>query len=126
MSGNTENKGFFKKLLTQKSSCCSSIQYEEIRVEIFENDLTELPNVSDELSQKNIGIRWYSFKSDPDIFNSNPQIKKLLNSKNESALPVTLIDGQIKKTGAYPTRIEILEWLGLEVKKGCDCGGLNC
>jgi len=57
MSGNTENKGFFKKLLTQKSSCCSSIQYEEIRVEIFENDLTELPNVSDELSQKNIGIR---------------------------------------------------------------------
>ncbi|MDL2237202.1 arsenic metallochaperone ArsD family protein [Christensenellaceae bacterium OttesenSCG-928-K19] len=43
----------------------------------------------------------------------NADINKMMMDKGVEILPITLIDGQIKKTAAYPTNAEISEWLNV-------------
>lgn len=130
MSDNTAKPGFFKKLFTSKPSCCCSMELEEVRVEIYEQDLSELPNVSDELSKNDIGIKWYSYSSEPEKFKSNKLMNGLLEKSGKTILPVTVIDGIVKKTGSYPAESEIYGWLGIKSaetnKSKCEYGGSGC
>lgn len=45
----------------------------------------------------------HNLTSDPDAFVNNQTILKLLQEKGNDILPVTLVDGEIVKEGAYPT-----------------------
>ena len=45
----------------------------------------------------------HNLTSDPDAFVNHPTILKLLQEKGNDILPVTLLDGEVVKEGAYPT-----------------------
>ena len=68
------------------------------------------------LEIRGIKVQRYNLKSYPNEFVKNDAITQLINQSGIEALPATIIDGQILKTGKYPTNDEIAEWLGISAK----------
>lgn len=70
----------------------------------------------------------HNLNSDPDAFVNHATILKLLQEKGNDILPVTLVDGEIVKEGAYPNLQEFGEYAGVQFvmqssnTKSC-CGG---
>lgn len=38
---------------------------------------------------------------------------EVLNKEGRESLPITIVDGEIKKMGSYGTNLEIATWLGM-------------
>lgn len=101
-----------KKLeIFDPSMCCStgvcgpSIDPELMRIAITINTLKE----------KGIVIQRHGLSSEPQDFVSNTTINTLLQKEGVDILPVTLLDGAVVKTKAYPTNEELSKWLGIEM-----------
>lgn len=58
---------------------------------------------------KEMGVQTerFTITSHPREFTRNPEVMKLLQSKQLEVLPITEIDGKIIKTGSYPTLEEL-------------------
>lgn len=70
----------------------------------------------------------YNLSSTPQVFVQNAAVSALLQKKGVDALPITTLNGEIKKTGAYPTISEVSEYTHVQfvtagsAESGC-CGG---
>ena len=68
----------------------------------------------------------------PMAFAENAIVKGLLQRSGESALPVTLIEGELALAGRYPSRDELARWVGIATAvaapaaAGSCCGGGRC
>ncbi len=68
---------------------------------------------SDWLASQGITVRRVNILSDPAAFMGTPAIAELLTSKGMDALPVVMVDGQVRCSGRYPDRSELANWCGL-------------
>lgn len=59
----------------------------------------------------------YNLASNPNSFVRNESVVARMESEGENALPITVLDGEIVKTGAYPTNEEINEYLDIQLTK---------
>lgn len=59
------------------------------------------------LKVKNIGVVRYQMTSQPTAFLSNAEVMRLVRERQMEALPITVVNGKIIKTGAYPTLDEV-------------------
>jgi len=57
--------------------------------------------------EQSIDVRRYQMSAQPQAFMANPQVYQLLRERQMAALPITVIDGQVVKVGAYPTLAEV-------------------
>ncbi|MFD1318502.1 arsenite efflux transporter metallochaperone ArsD [Loigolactobacillus zhaoyuanensis] len=69
----------------------------------------------------------YNLSNDPDVFSQRADILAAIKDDVDATLPITVVDGQIVKTGAYPTIDELSKYTGLvfvpaNQSGGC-CGG---
>lgn len=95
-------------------------------------ELLRISTVIKNLRSNGILIERYNLSSNPQIFVDNKEISKLLNDYGMEILPVTMVDGNVVKTGAYPTNEEISRYLGvterylkgtiIRTSKGCGKG----
>lgn len=74
-------------------------------------ELLRMTNVLGNLQSNGISVGRYNLTSAPQLFIKNEAIGKMLNDKGVSCLPITTVDGEILKSGAYPTNEEIVAWL---------------
>jgi hypothetical protein len=94
-------------------------------------ELMRIATVINTLKQKGIVIKRHGLSSEPQDFIANKVISDLLQKEGADILPVTLIDGEVAKTGKYPTNAELSEWLGIEITRrhfkvtGQSCCGLK-
>lgn len=66
----------------------------------------------------------YSLSSSPQSFVSNEKVSAILQEKKVEALPITVVDGEVKKVGDYPTLEEITAYTGVRfVMAGEQSGG---
>jgi len=102
------------------------------------------PSVDQQLIEVREDLRWakgrgatvsrHNLTSDPDAFVANTKVTGLMAAFGEHALPVLLIDGEIKIHGRYATREELASLLDprsdpveLPVRSGgCGCGPDGC
>ncbi len=56
----------------------------------------------------------YNLSSNPQQFIVNKRVSELLNTVGMEALPITISNGAVVKTGAYPTHAELSEYTGLK------------
>lgn len=108
-------------------------------------ELLRISTVLNSLHKSGITIERFNLSNTPMAFVTNAVINKLITDKGLDVLPVTLVNGNVVKTGAYPTKEEILKLLDLPentlvhekstiktlkfVQKphsGCRCGAGNC
>lgn len=97
-------------------------------------ELLRISTVINNLRSNGILVERYNLSSNPQIFIDNKEINKMLNKDGIEILPVTMVDGNVVKTKAYPTNDEICKLLRVAGKylrgtvertnKGCgsDCG----
>jgi hypothetical protein len=52
-------------------------------------------------------VERYQMTSHPYKFINNPDVMRLVREKQMAALPITVVGGQIIKSGAYPTLAEV-------------------
>lgn len=58
-------------------------------------------------------ISRYGLSQDPMAFVSCQAVNDLIEKEGVEILPVTLVDGQVKKTKDYPSNTELAGWSGL-------------
>lgn len=97
-------------------------------------ELLRISTVINNLRSNGIVVERYNLSGNPQIFIDNKEINRMLNKDGIEILPVTMVDGIVVKTKAYPTNDEISKFLrvaGNYLKgtverktKGCgsDCG----
>lgn len=98
-------------------------------------ELIRISTVVNNLKKNGITLQRCNLKSNPQAFVDNAEISKLLNDDGVDVLPVTIVDGKIVKTKAYPTNAEIVMWLNIPAdylletpsnSGACCSGGSGC
>ena len=56
-------------------------------------------------------VERHNLTSDPDAFVANPKVTGLMQAFGEKALPILVIDGEIRTHGHYPGREELASLL---------------
>jgi hypothetical protein len=106
-----------------------------MRVEIFEPPMCcstglcgptidpVLLDVSDmvlKLNDQGVVVQRYVMNQQPQAFLNNPEVYRLVRERQLTALPVTTVNGQIIKVGAYPTLVEVQAALNGDGTSGQD------
>ena len=88
------------------------------------------------LKKAGINVERYSLSSDPKEFMQYEAVGDALYQHGEKALPITVLDGKIVKSGGYPTNEEFARLLGIAVDRikpavkvkvsQCGCGSKGC
>lgn len=74
-------------------------------------ELLRIATVINSLKEKGADISRHGLSSDPMVFITRQVINDILQNEGAEVLPVTLVDGQVVKTKAYPTNQELSDWL---------------
>ncbi|WP_226036802.1 arsenite efflux transporter metallochaperone ArsD [Aquibacillus saliphilus] len=76
-------------------------------------ELTRIATTFFLLEKKGVDIKRYNLANDAQFFVAESKVQQLLEEKGIEALPVILVNKQVKKVGAYPTSEELSEWTGI-------------
>lgn len=76
----------------------------------------------------------YNLSNNPQAFVANEKVSALLQERGASALPITILNNEIKKVGEYPSLDEITAYTGIALvmtgqEKSCckgDAGSSCC
>ncbi|PQG87187.1 arsenical resistance operon transcriptional repressor ArsD, partial [Enterococcus faecalis] len=52
-------------------------------------------------------------RTEPNVFLENEEVKSLIDKNGISVLPITIVDGEVKKFGAYPSLKEFENFTGV-------------
>lgn len=60
-----------------------------------------------QLKAQGVQVGRYQMGTQPGAFLANPQVYRLITEQKMAALPITVVNGRVIKTGAYPTLAEV-------------------
>lgn len=104
--------------------CGPGVDQELLRVATFLN----------ELEGEGRKIIRYNLSSDPMAFVSNKEVNDIIANEGIEALPITVVDGEVRQKGSYPSNANFAEWAGMtrediikmvqknETAATCSCG----
>jgi hypothetical protein len=69
----------------------------------------------DSLAKSSVAVRRFNLGQEPLAFAENGQVRDLLATTGESALPIVFTDGELRSVGRFPTREELAEWSRIPV-----------
>ncbi len=78
--------------------CGASVDPELMRISI----------ALDRLNKQGIEVNRYNLSSSPMAFLENSKVNDFINEKGVDELPLTVVDGEIFKSGSYPTNEELI------------------
>lgn len=64
------------------------------------------------LQAEGVRVERYQMTNHPQAFLGNVEVMRLVRDKQMAALPITVVRGQVVKTGAYPSQAEVRAALG--------------
>ncbi len=69
----------------------------------------------DWLSAQGLEVRRFNLSQEPGEFATRAEVHRLLTDKGEEALPVVMVEGTVVSDGRYPSRDELVDWVGIDV-----------
>lgn len=119
-----------KKLVIYEPAMCCDTGLCGVGVD---SELLRMSAVFSALKEIGFQAERFNLNSAPMEFMKNEKVNKELE-KGVDVLPLTLVDGEIVKSGMYPTNEEIEQWLSVkfttkesQASGGCGCGsGCSC
>jgi hypothetical protein len=96
-----------KIIIYESAMCCSS----GLCGPSPDQGLLELQNVLEEIKKMGSEVERYSITQSPKKFRENPQVIKLIQEQQLKALPITTFNGDVVKSGSYPTLKELKKLL---------------
>ena len=89
--------------------------------------LIKVNQINEYLKQNQIEVRRYNMSNNPNEFIKNKEAIRLIQEKGNEVLPITFIEGNIAKTGAYITQEEADEIITVnQMRNGGCCDGDGC
>lgn len=76
-------------------------------------ELLRISTVLNTLKDKGIIVQRFNLSNAPQEFVDNKAVNDFINQYGVDNLPVTLVDGEIKVIGHYPSNAEFTEWFEL-------------
>jgi len=67
----------------------------------------------DWLKSTGASVERFNLSQQPAAFAENAVVKEALQAKGDQALPLVMVDGQVKSTGTYPSREQLADWAGV-------------
>lgn len=58
-------------------------------------------------------IHCFGLIENPEVFKDNKIVDETLKNEGAAVLPITIVDGEIKRKGIYPSNLELATWLGM-------------
>ena len=92
-----------KIILYESAMCCSSGvcgPTPDQSLLDFQDTLEKIRNLGSEVER-------YSITLNPKKFRENPEVVKLIQEQQLKALPITTFNGNVVKSGSYPTLVEL-------------------
>ncbi len=69
----------------------------------------------DWLKAQGVAVSRFNLAQQPGAFADDAAAKAALETKGEAGLPLVKVNGQVKSSGAYPSRDELAAWAGVNV-----------
>ena len=69
------------------------------------------------LKKQGVEVERYNLAQQPKTFMDNKTMAELLHKNGKKILPVIMVDGQVFRTGGYPSYEDMCEKLGIEPLK---------
>jgi hypothetical protein len=82
----------------------------------IDTELFRISRVLNKFERSGILVKRHNLSSDPGIYLSNKKVNELIAKEGVEVLPITMVDGEIIKTKAYPTNEEFSQWTGIKIK----------
>jgi len=98
-------------VLYDPAMCCStgvcgpSPDKELVRV------AADLKRLTDKGIETGIKVIRHNLSQEPEAFVQQPAVQKLLQEKGSDVLPVTMVEGEVKLSGRYPSGEELEAWV---------------
>jgi AhpD family alkylhydroperoxidase len=67
----------------------------------------------DWLKTQGVSVERFNLAQQPGAFAEDTTVKTALETKGEAGLPLVKVNGEVKVTGAYPSRGELAAWAGV-------------
>lgn len=96
-----------KIIIYESAMCCSS----GVCGPSPDRALLDLQDALEEIKKMGSEVERYSITQSPKKFRENPQVIKLIREQQLKALPITTLDGNVVKSGGYPTLEELKKLL---------------
>lgn len=80
----------------------------------------------DWVRQNGAQIERFNLAQQPMAFAENTVVKGLLERSGESALPITLVEGELALAGRYPNRDELRRWTDVAQAAASPAAGSCC
>ena len=97
----------------EPSMCCST----GVCGPSVDTELLRITALMNQLNVKTKRVERYNLSDHPMAFVENNLVNQLLNEKGVEVLPITVFEGKVIKTGAYPSTKEIKDLLGVTVER---------
>ena len=106
------NKGEYsmkKMIIFDPAMCCST----GVCGPSIDKNLLRVSTLLNNLKNKGVIVERHNLTNNPQMFVDTKVISTMLLKDGVEVLPVTMVDGEVAKTKAYPTNEEILNLLEL-------------
>jgi hypothetical protein len=70
----------------------------------------------DWLKSQGVSVERFNLAQQPAAFADDDQVRGVLQAKGPAGLPVVMVNGEVKSSGVYPTRVDLAGWAGVEAK----------
>ncbi|MBP3039438.1 arsenite efflux transporter metallochaperone ArsD [Bacillaceae bacterium Marseille-Q3522] len=90
--------------------CCSS----GVCGPVVDPELVRISIAVQNLKNNAVKVERYNLTADPDKFVSNQTVNNLLKEKGADVLPVTLVNGEVRKEGSYLSNAELASLTGVK------------
>jgi hypothetical protein len=74
---------------------------------VLDQTLLDVSEMIFVLQSKGFVVKRYLMASDPNAFLNNEAVMRLVRERQMSALPIIMINGNVIKSGSYPTLVEV-------------------
>ena len=121
-----------KMIIFDPAMCCST----GVCGPSVDPELLRVAAVLENLKKAGIEVARHNLSSEPQAFVRSEAVASALNEKGVEALPITMVDGNIVRSGSYPTNEEFARLLGISVDaikpatkvkvNKCGCGPEGC
>jgi hypothetical protein len=79
-------------------------------------DLARFSANLDWLKSQGVSVERFNLAQQPAAFADDDQVRGVLQAKGPAGLPVVMVNGEVKSSGVYPTRVDLAGWTGVEAK----------
>lgn len=101
-----------KMIIFDPAMCCST----GVCGPSVDKNLLRVSTLLNNLKSNGVLVERYNLASSPQVFLENKIVSDMLNNQGVEVLPITMVDGEVVKTKAYPTNEEFCNLL--EIPEG--------